>query len=128
MGAGLFASHTTTTPTFGSQAATSAPTNENKMHELISLQAFDGSWDWSERLVAVLEIDQKWVRDMLVDFDEKVMATLLAVGFLEGKMLAEVELWEMVVEKAKAWLRRKVEEGKYVDGLAKVKKEAFGMA
>lgn len=97
------------------------------MHDLIALQSFDGSWEWSERLITVLEIDRKLVKDVLVDFEEKVMATLLAVGFLEGKMSVEVELWEMVVEKAKGWLKGKVGEQKYVDGLSKIK-EIFGVA
>lgn len=36
--------------------------------------------------------------------DSKVWATVLAIYFLEGKMAGDKEAWDMVVEKARAWL------------------------
>jgi len=34
----------------------------------------------------------------------KLWATLLAIGLFEGKLKGEMEMWELVVEKAKAWI------------------------
>ncbi len=102
-------------------------TNEDKMHELISLQTFDGSWKWTTKLFVVLGVDEEKVKAVLADADNTVMATVLAVGFLEGKMPEEGGVWEMVIEKAKAWLESKTSESEYVDALTKVKKDVFGV-
>ncbi len=77
-------------------------TNEDKMQELISLQTFDGSWKWTTKLFVVLDVDEEKVKVVLAGVDKTVMATVLAVGFLEGKMPEEEGVWEMVVEKRKA--------------------------
>jgi hypothetical protein len=103
-------------------------TNEYKLHELISLQTFDGSWKWTETLFAVLELEHKLVKATFPGLEETLMATLLAVAFLEGKMSEEEGVWEMVVEKAKGWLEGKVGKSKYTDDLAKAKKGILGVA
>lgn len=97
------------------------------MHELISLQMFDGSWKWTEKLFVLLGVDEEKVKGVLAGVDETVMATVLAVGFLEGKMPEEGGVWEMVVEKAKDWLSRNTSESKYVNTLTKVKQAVFGV-
>jgi von Willebrand factor type A domain/Vault protein inter-alpha-trypsin domain len=100
-------------------------TDEEKMHELISLQAFDGSWNLTDRLFNVLGIGQEKAKSLLAGLEGTVIATVLAVAFLEGIMAAEEGIWEMVVEKAKGWLDIKTGDGKNVDRLAKVKKDIF---
>ena len=110
------------------KAASLPQTVEEKMHELISLQMFDGSWQWVDRLCAVLHIQEDIVKATLVGLQETVMATLLAVAFLEGKMSDQEGVWEMVVQKAKGWLEGKIGESKYIDGLAKVKKDVLEVA
>jgi von Willebrand factor type A domain/Vault protein inter-alpha-trypsin domain len=94
-------------------------TDEERMHELISLQAFDGSWGSTARLFVVLGVQDDKVKEVLGSMEETVMATLVAVAFLEGKMAAEEGVWEMIVEKAKGWLEGKIGAEKVVDGLAK---------
>jgi hypothetical protein len=103
-------------------------TNDGKMLELISLQTFDGSWKWTANLFSVLGVEEETVKAVLVGVEETVMATLLAVAFLECKVPEEEEVWEMIAEKAKGWLNGKTGESNCVDGLAKVKKQVFGAA
>jgi hypothetical protein len=110
------------------KAAPLPRTNEDKLHELISLQTFDGSWKWTETLFAVLELEDKLIKATLPGLGETMMATLLAVAFLEGKMEEEEGVWEMVVEKAKGWLEGNVGKSKYIGDLAKVKKNILGVA
>lgn len=95
------------------------------MHELISLQTFDGSWKWTAKLFVLLGVDEEKVKGVLAGLDETVMATVLAVGFLEGMMPEEGGTWEMVVEKAKGWLERKTSESRYVNAVTKVKQAVF---
>jgi Vault protein inter-alpha-trypsin domain/von Willebrand factor type A domain len=119
--------HTIISTPMGKPAPMPNP-DEEKMHELISLQTFDGSWKWAERLFEVLGLEGQKVKAALVDLEEAVMATLLAVAFLEGKMSAEEGVWEMVVEKARGWLEGRVGLRKYEVGLAKVKNDILGVA
>lgn len=110
------------------KAAPLPRTNEDRLHELISLQTFDGSWKWTDTLFAVLELEDKLIKATLPGLEETTMATLLAVAFLEGKMSEEEGVWEMVVEKAKGWLEGKVGKSRYTGDLAKIKKEILGVA
>ena len=101
--------------------APKAQTIEGRMHALIGLQAFDGSWAWVEQFFAVLGMDEVRLKAVcesagLAD-GGKVEATIVAVAFLQTKAKAEEEVWEMVVEKAMGWLKGKVGEGQ----LSKVK-------
>ena len=101
--------------------APKAQTTEDRMHALIALQEFDGSWAWVEQLFAVLGMDEMKLRAVcesagLADGGE-VRATMVAVAFLQAKAKAEEEVWEMVVEKAMGWLKGKIGEGQ----LSKVK-------
>ena len=101
-------------------------TDQDRMHELIALQAFDGSWKWTERLFSVVGMEEQKVKAALAGFDEAVAATMLVVAFLEGKMSDEEEVWEMVVEKAKGWLEERVGQAKYEAGLATIMKDLPG--
>jgi hypothetical protein len=103
-------------------AALLATTNEEKMLELVSLQTFDGSWKWTAKLFSLLGVEEEMLKTVLDGLEETVMATLLAVAFLESKIPEEEGVWEMIVEKAKGWLDGKTS---VVDGLAKVKKQVF---
>jgi len=112
----------------GSEPETAAPlvTNEEKMVELVSLQTFDGSWKWTVNLFSSLGVEEEKLKAVLAGLEETVMATLLAVAFLESKVPEEEGVWEMIVEKAKGWLVGKTGESSAVDGLTKVKEQVFG--
>lgn len=89
-------------------------TIEDRVHVLIALQEFDGSWAWTAGLVAVCGIDGMKLEAVCklagLGDDKKVRATVVAVAFLQTKAKAEEEVWEMVVDKAMGWLNGKVEE------------------
>lgn len=82
-------------------------TDEEKVHRLIDLQRFEGSWDLDDEVARILGFkslqlaragsDERW--------KDKKWATLLVVAFLEGQMAALEGVWELVVEKAKGWLQ-----------------------
>ena len=86
--------------------------DEEKMHKIIDLQEFDGSWTWIEKLWQLLGVDAGKSVDIAKGEDPKARATALAVAWLEVKMQKEEDTWEMVVEKAKAWLENALGAGK----------------
>jgi hypothetical protein len=90
-------------------------TIEERMHTLIALQAFDGSWTWESKLFAALGMDEAKLRAMCesagVMDDGKVRATVVAIAFLQTKAKADEEVWEMVVNKAMGLLKGKVDDG-----------------
>ncbi|KAL9038361.1 MAG: hypothetical protein Q9180_003187, partial [Flavoplaca navasiana] len=76
-----------------------ASTPNEKVHSVISLQDFEGWWSRSEQLYSIMGVsmtpnskrDDKWV-------------TALVLKWLDVKMVAEKDVWELVAEKAKSWL------------------------
>jgi hypothetical protein len=76
--------------------------NDDKMHKLIEMKEFNGSWKSSDALYALISVDKDVVKAM---GQENAMSTALAVAWLEVKMSSEEDVWEMVVAKAKDWLR-----------------------
>ncbi|KAL8976588.1 MAG: hypothetical protein Q9205_007430, partial [Flavoplaca limonia] len=74
-------------------------TPNEKVHSVISLQDFEGWWSQSEELYSIMGIslstnskrDDRWV-------------TALVLKWLDVKMVAEKDVWELVAEKAKSWL------------------------
>jgi hypothetical protein len=84
------------------------------MHDLISLQTFSGAWAWDAELFAILGIAEGSVRKEDLGQDDVVRATALAIAWLETKVPAQKGVWEMVVEKAKGWMKG---QGVDVDGV-----------
>ncbi|KAK5625206.1 hypothetical protein RRF57_000922 [Xylaria bambusicola] len=76
--------------------------NEDKMHALIRLQKFDGSWRWEQSLLditgAILSKAKTPVRE------DSILATALAVAFLRTRMAHSADIWELIVDKAVSWL------------------------
>ncbi|KAL8900360.1 MAG: hypothetical protein Q9207_005730 [Kuettlingeria erythrocarpa] len=83
-------------------AAPAAPQSANeKVHAVIELQDFEGWWEHSKALVTILGIKVPRART-------KEWVTMLVVRWLEVRMKAEAEVWELVVEKARTWLEGQV--------------------
>ena len=78
--------------------------DDDRMHKLIEMQEFDGSWASTTALWDLIEVKKSEAEAAGASKDEKVMATLMAIAWLEVKMKSEEDVWEMVVEKAKIWL------------------------
>lgn len=73
-------------------------TDSEKVYAIIDKQTFEGSWNYSQELFDILGLQKS-------GSTIPVRVTLLVVAYLEKKMGAEQDVWELVVEKAKAWLQ-----------------------
>ncbi|KAJ9605425.1 hypothetical protein H2200_010082 [Cladophialophora chaetospira] len=86
----------------------SLPDSE-KMHKIIDLQEFDGSWQVSDKLLELLGVSEEQFSSLNVHVDlaasnKAHKATALAIAWLRAKVAGEEDVWEMVVEKALGWL------------------------
>ncbi|KAI1121124.1 von Willebrand factor type A domain-containing protein [Nemania abortiva] len=72
--------------------------DDEKMHEIIRLQKYDGSWEWNERLRGLLEIHLERGRQ------NAITATALVIVFFQKRMAHEAAIWDLIVEKARVWL------------------------
>lgn len=91
-----------------------------KMQKLIDLQSFAGSWAMTQGLLAIISHDatipfksaadaEQAVGDQVASMSYDVIATVLAIAWLDFVMGEEKDVWEMVVEKAKGWLEEKMD-------------------
>jgi hypothetical protein len=78
------------------------------LQALVALQLFEGSWQWKSELLSILGLERKAVETTVPKMDMAVLATALAVRFLETKLADEKDSWELVVEKARQWIEEKV--------------------
>ena len=78
-----------------------------KVHAIIGMQDFEGAWEYSDELVKILEVNVG--KEIHIT---KEWVTTLVIRWLEDKMQGEKDVWELVVEKARAWLQGQgMEEG-----------------
>ncbi|KAL8733083.1 MAG: hypothetical protein Q9181_003704 [Wetmoreana brouardii] len=73
-------------------------TDNEKVHAVIGFQDFEGWWRWDKNLLEILGVAE------VDELKEKEWITMLVIKWLEVKMADEKEVWELVVEKARAWL------------------------
>ncbi|KGO54729.1 hypothetical protein PEX2_072120 [Penicillium expansum] len=94
---------------------------QTRMHELIQLQKFEGSWMWSTELFELLECDMNATMEKLAILyhranreiengfphgdEATVIATLLAMEWLRRRHPALRAVWELVYAKASEWVR-----------------------
>ncbi|RYN93367.1 hypothetical protein AA0119_g9510 [Alternaria tenuissima] len=98
------------------------------LQRLIARQSFEGSWAAIDKLPCdEMKLDRDAASKAIAKLTEtnadKVLATATVVMFLEKKMQDEEETWELVVEKARAWLENELAE----DVLAQVWQLAEGI-
>ncbi|GAB7329850.1 hypothetical protein MBLNU13_g01566t1 [Cladosporium sp. NU13] len=91
-------------------AAPKAATPVSPLHGLINLQTFSGAWEWKDDLLAVVMPKGKKLEFDAAFVSEQVMATSLAVAYMEVRLVDSKDVWEMVVEKAKTWMGSQVGE------------------
>lgn len=81
--------------------------NTTKILSFIDLQSFDGSWDahtHSETLSSILEFEiPKPGLSQVIDAD--IWVTILVVRFLEIRIPEEKNVWCLIVEKARRFVR-----------------------
>ncbi|KAJ5497989.1 hypothetical protein N7453_007040 [Penicillium expansum] len=94
---------------------------QTRMHELIQLQNFEGSWMWSTELFELLECDMNATMEKLAILyhranreiengfphgdEATVIATLLSMEWLRKRHPALRAVWELVYAKASEWVR-----------------------
>ncbi len=76
------------------------------LQKLTTLQNSDRSWEWIDALFKVVDVDHTRARDATraEKWPNTVLATALAVVYLEQKLAEEKATWELMVEKARGWL------------------------
>ncbi|QIW98025.1 hypothetical protein AMS68_003543 [Peltaster fructicola] len=88
------------------------------LRAVINLQTFPGYWRWDEKLMRLIgspEYDSK---------QDETSATTLVLAYFEIKMLAQRDVWEMVAQKAQAWLQSQVPSAE-LDKLMEVARGSF---
>jgi hypothetical protein len=88
-------------------------TDSDKMHRIIDLQEFDGSWHASTQLLELLGVSEDHFNGLMLGAVPEGgsvthRATALAIAWLKSKVAAEEDVWEMVAEKALGWLAAQV--------------------
>ncbi|KGO67157.1 von Willebrand factor, type A [Penicillium italicum] len=122
-------------------------TPQMRMHELIQLQTYEGSWMWSTELFELLGCDVNATINQLATLynsagrkienefphgdEATVLATLLAMGSLRKKHSASRAVWELVHAKASEWVRLELKnmqsQGSPAAIIASIQKEIFDM-
>jgi len=85
------------------------------LERLVQKQAFDGTWSRADLECDAMGVDREQARELMVNIAKlgpfkgenaagTVVATALVVLYLETKLVAEKDTWELVVEKARMWL------------------------
>ena len=86
-------------------------TTEERMHALIALQSFDGSWSGADEVLETLGIEKGQLGSLFSDWRDivpangAVLATMTAVAWLVAMVKDEEDSWELIAEKARGWLR-----------------------
>lgn len=98
--------------TAASAAAPEARVAPRPLDRLVVLQRADGSWDLDDELAAVLGVRLRKLRKKLEgatgdpDDAARAWATALALAWLESNASESRDEWELLADKAKAWLSR----------------------
>lgn len=100
--------------------------SSNKVHGVIDLQSIHGFWKWSPNLLKIIEVNENLVKDKITrelqrttnkngndligelfanDDNATLLATMLAIAFLETKCAESKETWELVQAKAESWIQ-----------------------
>lgn len=89
---------------------------ESKVHRIIGLQSFKGFWKWTTELLTAVELNEAEVKEKLSkelpsgnpfpnDDSTVILATMLALAFLERKCAGDKDTWELVQNKAEHWIQ-----------------------
>ncbi|WYZ38284.1 hypothetical protein EsH8_III_000198 [Colletotrichum jinshuiense] len=96
----------------------------DRFSALVSLQNFSGFWKWSDKLFVILGVtglDIKAALDTTGVKEQNIASTAAVIAFLRGKLMDERDSWEMMEEKAVAWLAEELGDEKADEVLAALK-------
>ncbi|CAO1604662.1 hypothetical protein XANCAGTX0491_008205 [Xanthoria calcicola] len=91
-------------------------TDNDKVHAMIEMQDFDGWWEPNEQLTQIMGLSNAIGPPQR----SKEWVTVLVLKWLDTKMAAEKDVWELVADKAKGWLEGL---GLGVDRLMEIERE-----
>ncbi|KAK8127240.1 von willebrand domain containing protein [Apiospora sp. TS-2023a] len=105
------------------------------LSRLVVLQSFDGSWAWTPELFSVMQWDEmslnpKWTAAVTSKYSEnaggdlshsQVIVTACVVAWLRKEASGEKDSWELLVDKALAWLESQLP-GQDIEGLVEMAK------
>jgi len=80
--------------------------SSDNLQPLILLQAFDGSWELTERLAGILGMPIASLAAENSGAGETVWATALAIAFLQLRIVSRAGEWKFVAHKAREWLKQ----------------------
>ncbi|KAL1986107.1 hypothetical protein VTN96DRAFT_7004 [Rasamsonia emersonii] len=102
-----------------------APSKQTKLNDIITLQTFEGSWEWTQDLLHTINLDpddvakkvqeafdvaarRKGITQPINPFDSRnskaVLATTLTLIFLEKTAADLKDTWELIGDKARSWI------------------------
>ena len=88
-----------------SNNSSSASSNRRPLDILIALQGFKGNWKLDQQLADVVGIDLETLRKSKKDFKDDEFATAVAIAFLEIRFAESKVEWELIVKKARKFLK-----------------------
>jgi hypothetical protein len=98
-----------------------------RVHDILMLQSFEGTWDLTQRLRGVLAIpsgvSDDAITSKLEGLHKDACGTLLAIWVLKRRYAGDVSAWRMLVEKAVSWLK-----ATYKVGVADIARLDWGIA
>lgn len=84
---------------------------------LISLQNFSGQWKLNSELASALFTTSEILEKSVCLESAEAWATVLVIAYLEEKFGGKRDEWELVVSKARQWLRHQNLEGHSLEDL-----------
>jgi hypothetical protein len=97
---------------------------QTPLETLVDLQEFDGYWEIKEKLLKLLKVKKGELKTFIEkeglvprrasskvaeaghwELAERAIMTVLVIAYFENHLKSERDVWELVVEKAKAWLK-----------------------
>jgi hypothetical protein len=117
------ASSPTAAGLFGNAQPSAPEPPRSKVHSLIALQIFEGSWVWNQQFFDVMEdgmnetcdkvtalLQTFGKQDPFTDREKNVVATMLAMEKLKRDHQDSEDLWELVFQKAQTWVSNELAE------------------
>lgn len=105
------------------QPTRSNPQPTSTLDEIIKLQTFEGTWEWTAQLFTLLglnlhdttkklntEVKKYTTEPRFLERTDisNVIATMLVLEYLERKKGSEKSVWELMQQKAEGWLQMKL--------------------
>jgi hypothetical protein len=93
----------------GSVVPAPGASDQEILDTLVRLQAFDGYWDFDQKLWSLLKVASKLPGlKSQAAVSDRSLTTALVIRWLEIKMAKEKDTWELIAEKAQDWLDNEI--------------------